>query len=104
MMSHKRSSKNSKKNSNWKRYEKIVAKRRRARHIGGPGKPDYERGDAKGEVKCWNKPLSKGDVMKLVRKGYREIVSKSGFTEPAVRYIKRYRPYVKLFHGTKRIN
>jgi len=80
----------SKRSSNWKRYEKMVAKRQRARHIGGSGKPDYKRGNIKGEVKCWNRPLSKGVVMKLVRKGYKEIVSKSGFTKPAIKYIKKY--------------
>ena len=84
--------------------EKIVAKRRRGRHLGGPGRPDYVRGRVKGEVKDWNRRLTKGEVKKLVRKGIREITSKSGFTKPAIEYVKKYRPYVKLFHRTKRVN
>ena len=94
----------SKRSKNWKRYEKQVAKRRNAKHVGGPGKPDYVRGRTKGEVKDWSRPLSKDVVKELARKGITEIVSKSGFTEPAVKYVKRYRPYIRLFHGTRRVN
>ena len=82
----------------------MIAKKRRAKHVGGPGRPDYVRRGKKGDVKCWNRPLPKSVVMELVKKGYEEIVCKSGFTKPAIRYIKIYRPYVKLFHGPKRIN
>ena len=46
----------------------MVAKRRRARHIGGSGKPDYKRGNIKGEVKCWNRPLSKGGCNEISKK------------------------------------
>lgn len=103
-MPKRRNKKNSRRDTKWKWYEKIVAKKHRGRHIGGPGKPDYLRGDNKGEVKYWDKPLPKSVVMELAKKGVSEIVSKSGFTKPAINYVKRYRPYIKLFHGTKRIN
>lgn len=33
------------------RYEKEKAKAHGGKHIGGPGKEDYRRGEAKGEVK-----------------------------------------------------
>ncbi len=75
-----------KKRSNPKRgiqYEKQQAKRHKAKHIGGPGKPDYQRGNIKGEVKDWSHPVHSGEIKKAAKKGIKEIVSKSGFTKPA---------------------
>ena len=81
----------------WKRYEKVKARKHRGKHLGGPGRPDYVRGRIKGEVKHWRRPLTKGEVMKLANKGIREIDSLSGYTRDAIKYVKRYRPYLKLF-------
>ena len=65
------------------RYEKAQAKKHRGRHIGGPGKPDYKRGETKGEVKNWKQKVHSGVIKKANRKGVKEIISKSGFTKPA---------------------
>ena len=86
------------------KYERQKAKKHRGRHIGGPGKPDYVRGKTNGEVKNWNRPMNKSDVMREVRKGRNEIISKMGFTLSAIEYVKRYRPNIKLYHKNKRIN
>lgn len=64
-------------------YERKQARKHRGRHIGGPGEPDYTRGDVKGEVKRWKRPVDSGVIKELAKKGVKEIVSKSGFTEPA---------------------
>ena len=90
--------------TNWKLYEKKKARRHRGRHIGGSGNPDYVRGRVFGEVKCLQKPLTKNQVKEIAKKGVAEIVSKSGFTASAIKYVKQYRPYVKLFHRGRRRN
>ncbi|HDD69138.1 MAG TPA: hypothetical protein ENG61_02125 [Candidatus Korarchaeota archaeon] len=77
------------------------ARERGGIHIGGPGAPDYVRGEDEGEVKAWSKPMDKTAVMREARKGRTEIVSKSGFTEEAIKYAERYRPYLRLIHGKK---
>lgn len=87
----------------WKPYEKKKAKKHRGKHIGGSGKPDYRRGKIQGEVKAWNRPMSKYDVMKEAKKGRREIIAKSGFTKGAVAYVNRYQPKMKLFHKNKKV-
>ena len=69
-------------------YEKRQAKKHRGKHIGGPGKPDYQRGNIKGEVKNWSRPVHSGEIKKAAEKGIKEIVSKSGFTNPAKRLAK----------------
>ena len=84
-------------------YEKIMAKKHRGRYLGGPGQPDYVRGKIPGEVKAWNRPMSKYEVKKEIKKGRKEIISKSGFTKGAIDYVKKYRPDVKLFHKNKRV-
>jgi hypothetical protein len=88
----------------WKIYERTKAKAHRGRHVGGSGKPDYTRGNILGEVKCRQTPLTKTQVKEIAKKGISEIVSKSGFTGPAIKYVKRYRPNLKLFHRGKRRN
>lgn len=84
-------------------YEKRKAKAHRGRHLGKLGEPDYMRGDVPGEVKAWKNPMSRYAVKKEAQKGRKEIVSKSGVTEGAIRYVKRYRPCMKLFHRNKRV-
>ncbi len=86
-----------------RRYEKRKAKEHRGKHVDGPGRPDYTRGSIHGEVKNWSRPLSKYDVMKEARKGRDEITSKSGYTNGAIDYVRRYRPSMKLFQKKKRI-
>ncbi|MFA4875873.1 MAG: hypothetical protein WC586_00540 [Methanoregula sp.] len=76
--------------------EKRKAGEHRARHIGGPGMPDYQRGDVFGEVKARQSPVTKPELQRLTRKGIGEVDSKAGFTQPAVEYRDRYRPNVKL--------
>ena len=87
----------------WRRYERIKARKHRGKHIGGPGRPDYVRGKVMGEVKHRKKPLTKREVMELARKGIKEIESLSGYTKDAIEYVKRYRPYLKLFKRGKLI-
>jgi len=87
----------------WKSYERRKAKERRGKYVGGPGKPDYVRGDDMGEVKAWSRPMTKSDVMREAKKGRTEIISKSGFTKEAIKYAERYRPNLRLIDGRGRI-
>lgn len=80
----------------WQKHEKKTAKKHRGRHVGGPGQPDYTRGDVQGEVKLRQRPLTKAEVMAECRKGRTEIDCNAGFSESAIEYINRYRPDVKL--------
>jgi len=66
------------------RYEKEKAKAHRGKHIGGSGKPDYQRGSIIGEIKNRKTKVTKPELQKLiVKKEIKEIESKSGFTGPA---------------------
>lgn len=85
----------------WKKYEKQKAKERRARPLGGPGKPDFL--DGVGEVKDWSKPMGRYALDKEIHKGRTIIIAKKGFTDPAVKHAKRYHPKVKLYRGKKRV-
>jgi len=80
----------------WRSFEKRTARKHRGRHLGGPGEPDYVRGNTQGEAKQRQKPLTKAEVMAECRKGRNEIVCNAGFTESAINYVRRYRPSVKL--------
>lgn len=71
------------------KYEKTQAKKHRGRHLGGPGKPDYTRGKKTAEVKHWSQPVHSGVIKKALQKGIKEIVSNSGFTEPAKELVKK---------------
>lgn len=70
-------------------YEKAQAKKHGGKHLGGPGRPDYKRGRTKGEVKNWQDPVHSGVIKKAIKDGVKEIVSKSGFTEPAKTLAKK---------------
>jgi len=85
------------------KYEKSKAKAHGAKHVGGPGKHDYQRGSVKGEVKCRKSPVTKPELQKYAKKGISEIESKSGFTKPALDYRNKYRQDMKLFHQGKRL-
>lgn len=84
-------------------YEKNKAKKHGAKHVGGPGKPDYQRGNVTGEVKDRKTKVTKPELQKIVKKGIKEVDSKSGFTQPAIDYAKRYRPDVKLMKKGKKV-
>ena len=85
----------------WKDYERRKAREHRGKHIGGSGQPDYLRGNIHGEVKSWNKPLPKSVIMAEARKGRKEIISKKGFEDSAIKYAERYRPGLKLIHRNR---
>jgi hypothetical protein len=86
----------------WKRYERSKARDHRGKHVGGPGKPDYVRGRIRGEIKHRKAPLTKTEVVRLARKGIREIESLGGFTGTAQEYADKYRPEMKLFKRGRR--
>lgn len=83
------------------RYEKEQAKKHKGKHIGGPGKPDYKRGKVKAEVKNWSQPVHSGIVREAVKKGIKEIISKSGFTGPAKELAKKKK--IKLISRGRKI-
>lgn len=79
------------------RYEKRKAREHRSRHLGGPGAPDYQRGDKLGEVKCRASKVTKPELERLINeKGVSEVDSKAGFTQPAIDYRDRHHPEVRL--------
>ncbi|MFA6364537.1 hypothetical protein [Methanoregula sp.] len=85
-------------------YEQRKAGEHRARHVGGPGMHDYERGDVLGEVKARQTPVTKPELQRLItQKGICEVDSKAGFTQPAIEYRDRYQPCVKLISRGKKI-
>jgi len=85
----------------WYKYEERTAKLRRVKHKGGPGKPDAQKGRKKEEYKDWNRPVYKSVLVKLHRKGIKNVVAKKGFTKPAKRYAKT--KGMRLYKGKKRI-
>ena len=87
----------------WERYERETAQKHRGRHLGGPENPDYIRGDVVGEVKHMKRPMTKSEVIKIHKKGAREIHSLSGFTESAIKHVLRYNMNLKLFHRGRRV-
>ena len=85
-------------------YEKRKASEHGAKHVGGPGMHDYERGSAKGEVKARQTPVTQPELQRLIKeKGITEVDSKSGFTQPAIEYRDRYQPDVKLISRGKKV-
>lgn len=82
-------------------YEKQKAKDHNATHVGGPGKPDAIKGTQKIEIKNWQKPVSKPDVVIARRKGVNKFISKSGFTHPALEYGKQRKMH--LYKGKKKL-
>jgi hypothetical protein len=78
-------------------YEKRQATKFKARHKGGPNNPDLIRGKIKTEVKNWARPVHSGVVHIAKSKGIKRIISKSGFTQPAIILAKKFR--IKLEKG-----
>jgi len=88
----------------WQFYERKKAIAHRGKHVGGPGNPDYVRGDTRGEVKNWNRPVGKTVIQNHFHNhGSTEFVSKSGFTQNAIDYVDRYQPNMNLFHKNKKV-
>ena len=83
------------------KYEKQKAKEHGAKHLGGPGKPDYVRGNVIGEVKDRKSPVNKTELERMVERGVRELDSKAGVTDPALIYAKKVK--VKVFSRGKRL-
>ena len=85
-------------------YEERKAKEHGARHIGGPGKVDFARGDKLGEVKCRESPVTKPELQHLINeKGVSIVESKGGFTQPAIEYRNRYHEDVKLISQGRKL-
>jgi hypothetical protein len=84
------------------RYEMEKARAHGGKPLGGPGKPDYQRGTIKGEVKDWSRPVYIGIIKKAIKDGVKEIEAKNGFTEPALKLAKQHG--IKLFQRGRRIN
>jgi len=83
-------------------YEKRKADEHGARHVGGPGMHDYERGGKLGEVKNRESPVTKPELQRLIHdKCVSEVDSRGGFTQPAIDYRNRYQPDVKLISQRK---
>ncbi len=70
-------------------YEKKIAKDRNAKHIGGPGKPDYKKGSTLGEVKVTKTPTTTTDIKKALNKKVGEMESEGGFTKLAKSLAKK---------------
>ncbi|HDH31563.1 MAG TPA: hypothetical protein ENH26_02195 [Candidatus Wolfebacteria bacterium] len=82
-------------------YEKKKARDHGAKRIGGPGNPDAKKGNQKLEMKSWQRPVPRPEVVKARRKGVTKFISKSGFTGPALQYGKKRK--MKLYKGKKRL-
>lgn len=82
------------------RYEKKKARDFRAKHVGGPGKEDAKKGGQKFEMKDRKTPVTKPELIKMKRRRINRVISKSGFTKPAIDYGKGR---IKLYKGRKRI-
>lgn len=85
-----------------KRYEQKKAADHGAKRIGGPNNPDaVTKGGAKMEMKDWQKPVPKPEIVKAHRKGVVKFIAKNGFTEPALEYGKKHK--MKLYEGKKKL-
>lgn len=84
-----------------RRYEQRQARKHGAKHVGGSGRPDYTRGPTKGEVKNWGRPVHSGIIASAKKKGVKEIVGKSGFTQPAIDAAKK--AGISLISGGRRL-
>ena len=85
-------------------YEKKKAKAHRGKHVGGPGKEDYSRGETKGEIKHRKTKVTKPELKKIFKKGISEVESISGYTKPALEYKKKYHPEKKLYTKSGLVN
>jgi len=53
------------------------------------------------EIKDWQRPVPRPEVVKARRKGVTKFISKKGFTNPALEYGKKRK--MKLYKGKKRL-
>ena len=49
--------------------------------------------------RCPNLEWTKEEVIKEAKKGVKELSALGGFTDDAIEYVKRYRPYLRLRQG-----
>lgn len=82
-------------------YEKKKAKDHGAKHVGGPGKEDARKGGQKIEIKDKKDPVTRPELVKMKRKKITKIISKGGFTKPALDYGKEKK--MKLYKGKKKL-
>jgi len=92
-----------KKPKGWQAYEKKTAEAHRGKHVGGPAKEDYKRGNKKGEVKFRKNKVTKPELQGMFKKGISEVESVAGFTIPAIEYKTRYHKKKKLFQQGKEV-
>ena len=90
-----------KKQPSWYRYERKKAKAFRATHVGGPGREDARKGRQKIEIKDRKRPITRPELIKLRRKGVVKVITKSGFTKPALEYGRERR--MKLYKRRKKL-
>ena len=83
------------------RYERQKAREHRGKHQGGPGKPDYTRGKAIGEVKDRKTPVTAPELADMIDRGVTELDTKSGLTRPARELAKD--TGVKVFSRGRRL-
>lgn len=85
----------------WYKYEKQKAKAHKAKHKGGPGEVDAQKKKQKIEVKDRKSKVTRPELIKIKRKGVNKVISKKGFTEPALDYGKKRK--MKLYKGKKKL-
>jgi len=85
----------------WYKYEKKKAKDHKAKHKGGPGKVDAQRKKQKIEIKDRKVPVTRPELIKMKRRRVSKVISKAGFTEPALDYGKKRK--MKLYKGKKKL-
>lgn len=85
----------------WRRYEKQKAKAHKAKVVGGPGKEDARKRKQKIEIKDRKSPVTRPELIKIRRKGVTKVISKGGFTKPALEYGKEKK--MKLYKRKKKL-
>lgn len=85
----------------WSKYEKQKARAHGAKSLGGPGKVDAQKGRQKIEIKDRVSPVTRPELIRIRRKRVSKVISKSGFTKPALDYGKQKR--MKLYQRKKRV-
>ena len=85
----------------WRRYEKEKTRAHKATPKGGPGREDAVKGRQKIEIKDRKTPVTRPELVKIKRKKINKVISKGGFTDPALDYGREKR--MKLYKGKKRV-
>ena len=85
----------------WSKYEKQKARAHGAKPLGGPGKVDAQKGGQKIEIKDRKAPVTRPELIRMRRKKVTKVISKGGFTKPALDYGKQKK--MKLYQKKKRV-